>query len=91
MKKILASMMMIAVLSVSFVGASGVINEQKVEAAAATSIYVKVTRTSQIQYGSLYVTVSQNGYTYRGTVYNTKAAACYSKNVTDAYYGWVYR
>lgn len=50
MKKVLASMMMVAALSV---GASGVINEQKIEAAAATIIYVKVTRTSQMQYGSL--------------------------------------
>lgn len=29
MKKILASMMMVAVLAVGFVGASGVVNEQK--------------------------------------------------------------
>ncbi|MBC1888823.1 hypothetical protein [Listeria booriae] len=91
MKKILASMMMVAVLSISFMGVSGVVNEQKVEAAVATSAYVTINYTSQIQYGSMYTTVIINGYTYRGTVYNSKAPACYAKAVTNTYTGWVYR
>ncbi|MBC1334802.1 hypothetical protein [Listeria booriae] len=91
MKKILASMMMVAVLTVGFVGASGVVNEQKVEAAAATKIYVTVNYTSQIQYSSMSTTYKANGYTYKGTIYNSKAPACYVKAVTNTYSGWVYR
>lgn len=91
MKKILASMMMVAVLSIGFVGASGVVNEHKVEAAAATKVYVTINYTSQIQYSSMGATYKANGYTYKGTVYNSKSPACYAKAVTNSYSGWLYR
>lgn len=94
MKKIIVKCLVALVAFGLVLGGSGEViglQDNKVEAAAATKLYVTISYTSQIQYGSIYVTYKANGYTYRGTVYNQSQPLCYAKNVTNYYTGWVYR
>ncbi|EMG28492.1 hypothetical protein X560_1294 [Listeria fleischmannii 1991] len=94
MKKIIVKCLVALIAFGLVLGGSGEViglQDNKVEAATATKLYVKIPYTSQIQYSSLYVTYKANGYTYRGTVYNQSLPLCYAKSVTNYYSGWVYR